>query len=184
MLHLLTGTPQSVQQQLVHQQIVQQLRNAVQAGLINPQLLNQHLTPAMLVTLQQLLQLQTVLQRLVTQEQVLKQNKVISSTSRHQQLEQLSLLINRTRQQIFHSQNQISHAQQSLPKPSGMDAATAAKDIGTGLINLSLAQKKEVNSATAHQVQQIAAQQAHQLKHSQQAITAPGEHRIIPMQNC
>ena len=173
-----TGTPQSVQQQIVHQQIVQQLRTAVQAGLINPQLLNQQLTPAMLVTLQQLLQLQTVLQRLIQQEQVLKQNKQLSNTTRHQQLDQLNQLITRTRHQIFQSQNQISAAQQSLPKPSGvLDAAATTKDIGVGLAQLSIqaAQKKELNAA-ALQAQQLAAvaAQAQQLKQAHQLNPATG----------
>lgn len=43
------GTPQ----QLVQQQLVKQLQMAVQAGLINPQLLNQNLNPNTIVMLQQ-----------------------------------------------------------------------------------------------------------------------------------
>ena len=147
----ISAAPQSVQQQLVHQQIVTQLRTAVQAGLINPQLLNQQLTPAMLVTLQQLLQLQTILQRLIAQEQVLQQNKTISSSNRQNQLEQLHLLIKRTKQQIEQNQMQISNAQQNLHKSvSNIGDGSTPKDISVGLASLGLQQKKEIPLQQPH----------------------------------
>ena len=107
-------TVQSVQQQLIQQQIVQQLQMAVQAGLISPQLLNQQLTPTMLVMLQQLLQLQQVLQRLVAQQSVIQQNRTINNSTRVHQLDQIHITIQRIKQQIVQQQQQIAQAQAAL----------------------------------------------------------------------
>ena len=116
----------SMQQQLIQQQIVQQLQMAVQAGLISPQLLNQQLTPSMLVMLQQLLQLQQVLQRLVQQQQVIQQNRALNPNQQRQQLEQVSVTIQKIRQQILQQQQQINQAQQALAKQQAPAATTPA----------------------------------------------------------
>ena len=114
----MTGT-QPVQQNILQQQqnIVQQLRMAVQAGLISPQLLNQQLTPNMLVMLQHLLQAQQLLQQLINQQQQLMQQKQrMNPLQYRQKLDQMNTFIQQVQQQIQQTQQQIRVAQQSLHK--------------------------------------------------------------------
>lgn len=111
----MTGN-QPVHQNMLHQQqqhIVQQLRMAVQAGLISPQLLNQQLTPNMLVMLQHLLQAQQVLQQLVNQQQQLQKQRM-NPLQQRQKLDQLGNYIQQVQQQIQTTQQNIKVAQQSL----------------------------------------------------------------------
>ena len=106
------STQNMVQQQAAQQQILQQLRLAVQSGLISPQLLNRQLPHNILVLLQQLLQLQNALQNLVQRQQFLQQNKVALSFPRPQ-LDQVSAMINQYKTQILNLQKQLQAAQQS-----------------------------------------------------------------------
>lgn len=113
-------TNNTVQQQMAQHQILQQLRMAVQAGLISPQLLNQQLPPPMLVLLQQLLQMQSGLQQLVTRQQILQQQNKGGGCggSNRQQMDQTLLTISRFKHQMLQLQQQIAQAQQNLPKPA------------------------------------------------------------------
>ena len=106
---LASTTVQQLQQQQAQQQqqIVQQLHMAVTAGLISPQLLNQQMTPTMLVMLQQLLQLQQMLQQLVSRQQLLMQQPSKSGSR-----QQLDATIQEIQQQILRQQQQIAAAQQ------------------------------------------------------------------------
>ena len=106
---LAATTVQQLQQQQAQQQqqIVQQLHMAVTAGLISPQLLNQQMTPTMLVMLQQLLQLQQMLQQLVSRQQLLMQQPSKSGSR-----QQLDATIQEIQQQILRQQQQIAAAQQ------------------------------------------------------------------------
>ncbi|CAH1795036.1 unnamed protein product [Owenia fusiformis] len=123
------NNPQMVHQQLQNQ-IVQQLRMAVQAGLINQSLLNQQLTPQMLTMLQHLLQLQAVLQRLLQQQQILQQQKNANPQQQRQQLGEIMLMIQKIKQQILSQQQSIAQAQQ----PEGPQGNQAMKqDVLTNL---------------------------------------------------
>ncbi|XP_064639340.1 trinucleotide repeat-containing gene 6C protein-like isoform X3 [Lineus longissimus] len=124
---------QSVQQQLVQHQLVQQLRMAVQAGLISPQILYQQFNTQMLSILQQLLQQQNILQRLMTQQQMI-QNKtpVNNPMAQRQQLEQVNLMIQKIKQQIVILQGQLTQAQQGYNKQAG---AGGMKDMQGGSPN-------------------------------------------------
>lgn len=156
----IAGT-QPVQQNMLHQQqqhIVQQLRMAVQAGLISPQLLNQQLTPNMLVMLQHLLQAQQVLQQLVNQQQQLLQKprmNPVNPIQQRQKLEQLSTYIQQVQQQIQTTQQNIKVAQQSLltkqqpsqlqqqpPQVSLASPADLQKDVNKDLQNDHLSMKE------------------------------------------
>ncbi|XP_060584662.1 trinucleotide repeat-containing gene 6C protein-like isoform X2 [Ruditapes philippinarum] len=102
----------AVHQQMAQQQILQQLRMAVQAGLISPQLLNQQLPAPVLVMLQQLLQQQQNLQQLITTQQMLQQPKVnMNPHVQRQQMESVASRINQIKQQILMLQKNISQAQ-------------------------------------------------------------------------
>ncbi|MCK5919834.1 MAG: hypothetical protein KAG66_02765 [Methylococcales bacterium] len=106
-------TQTMVQQQAAQQQILQQLRLAVQSGLISPQLLNQQLPHNILVMLQQLLQLQNALQNLMQRQQFLQQNKVSLNIPRPQ-LDQVSVMIGQYKNQILGLQKQLQAAQQTM----------------------------------------------------------------------
>ncbi|KAK2160609.1 hypothetical protein LSH36_129g01128 [Paralvinella palmiformis] len=128
-------------QQMIQAQIVQQLQMAVQAGLISPQLLNQHLTPAMLVMLQQLLQLQQLYQQLVAQQQVLQQNKAMAPPlHQRSQLEQVSLTITKIKQKIAQVQQALAkQAGCQQPAPAGIDPnKELLKDLQADISNLHL----------------------------------------------
>ncbi|KAK7507895.1 hypothetical protein BaRGS_00000860 [Batillaria attramentaria] len=108
------GTTQTmVQQQAAQQQILQQLRLAVQSGLISPHLLNRQLPHNILVMLQQLLQLQNSLQNLMQRQQFLHQNKVSLNIPRPQ-LDQVSVMITQCKSQILSLQKQLEQAQHQM----------------------------------------------------------------------
>lgn len=110
----LQGTTQNmVQQQAAQQQILQQLRLAVQSGLISPHLLNRQLPHNILVMLQQLLQLQNSLQNLMQRQQFLHQNKVSLNIPRPQ-LDQVSVMITQCKSQILSLQKQLEQAQHQM----------------------------------------------------------------------
>ncbi len=119
----------SVHQQFIQQHIVQQLQMAVQAGLISPKVLNQALTPAMLIILQQLLQLQQILQQLITQQQIIQQNRNVTPSQQRQQLEQIAHTIGKIQNKIQQTQQALAKAatQQQLANTS----ATPADDVNT-----------------------------------------------------
>ena len=110
----LSSQPVQQQQQMVQQQqLVQQLRLAVQAGLISPQTLNQPFSPQMLNILQQMLQSQAVLQRLNAQHQMITQSKTnVNPMTQRQQLEQVTLMSKKIKQQILQLQQQLAQSQQ------------------------------------------------------------------------
>ena len=108
-----TSNQTMVQQQAAQQQILQQLRLAVQSGLISPQLLNYQLPHNILVMLQQLLQLQNALQNLLQRQQFLQQNKVALNIPRPQ-LDQVSVMIGQYKAQIMNLQKQLQAAQQTM----------------------------------------------------------------------
>ncbi|XP_052791061.1 protein Gawky-like isoform X2 [Mya arenaria] len=102
----------AVHQQMAQQQILQQLRMAVQAGLISPQLLNRQLPTPVLVMLQQLLQQQQNLQQLITTQHMLQQNKLkMNPVVQRQQLEDVAGKVQLIKQQILHLQKNITAAQ-------------------------------------------------------------------------
>lgn len=102
-------------QQMAQQQILQQLRMAVQAGLISPQLLNQQLPAPVLVMLQQLLQQQQNLQQLITTQQMIQGQKVnMNPHVQRQQLDSVATRINQIKQQILLLQKNIAQAQNTL----------------------------------------------------------------------
>lgn len=107
------ATQTMVQQQAAQQQILQQLRLAVQSGLISPQLLNQQLPHNILVMLQQLLQLQNALQNLLQRQQFMQQNKVTLSIPRPQ-IDQVTGMIAQYKSQIVSLQKQLQQAQQQM----------------------------------------------------------------------
>ena len=123
---------QSMQQQLM-QQTVQQLRMAIQAGLISPKLLNQELTPNLRVMLHQLLQFLETHKQLVAQQQLLQQHLIqqkqqnpVMAHQLERQLEQVTLTVQHIKQQMARLQQQMAQAQTALPKQvPGSDTQTA-----------------------------------------------------------
>ena len=123
---------QSMQQQLM-QQTVQQLRMAIQAGLISPKLLNQELTPNLRVMLHQLLQFLETHKQLVAQQQLLQQHLIqqkqqnpLMAHQLERQLEQVTLTVQHIKQQMARLQQQMAGAQTALLKQaSGADAQAA-----------------------------------------------------------
>ncbi|KAI8796443.1 trinucleotide repeat-containing 6C protein-like isoform X1 [Biomphalaria glabrata] len=115
--------PQQQQQLLDQQQILDQLRQAVNNGFISPQLLNYQLPHNILVLLQQLLQLQSALQRMVAKHQQLTQQARATGSHGNAQVEQMAGIINSIKQQIITLQKQLQQAQSSLfstQKPPNM----------------------------------------------------------------
>ena len=103
------GAPSS-QQLLV---LVNQIHMAVQAGHLNPQILNQKLSPQTLVLLHELLNQIKVLQTLSQQQQQAVHSGAHLRGPPNQNLLQLSVKITQTKQQIQNLQNQIN-AQQGI----------------------------------------------------------------------
>ena len=102
----------TMQQQMAQQQILQQLRMAVQAGLISPQLLNRQLPTPVLVMLQQLLQQQQNLQQLITTQHMLQQNKLkMNPILNRQQSDEVANKVQIIKQQILLLQKNITAAQ-------------------------------------------------------------------------
>lgn len=105
----------AAQVQMAQQQILHQLRLAVQAGLISPQLLNQQLPAPVLVLLQKLLQAQHNLQQLITTQSLLQQGGIkLAPQVQRVQLDQVTHNINAVKQQILLLQKNITAAQNSL----------------------------------------------------------------------
>lgn len=138
----------AVHQHMAQQQILQQLRMSVQAGLISPQLLNQKLPTPVLVMLQELLQQQQNLQQLISTQQMLQTPKVnMNPLVQRQQLEQVNTRINQIKQQILMIQRNITQAQNSLQNKSQSQqqqapnpADNAESSLQNELNNLSLSQ--------------------------------------------
>ena len=94
--------------------LVQQIQMAVQAGHLNPQILNQPLAPQTLVLLSQLLQQIKVLQQLSQQQAMAAMSRPGSQGPMgSQMLQQLVPQMNKTKQQIASLQQQIA-TQQAL----------------------------------------------------------------------
>ena len=132
----------AVQQHMAQQQILQQLRLSVQAGLISPQLLNQQLPPHMLVMLQQLLQQQQNLQHHIATQQMLQQPKAgMNVMVQKQQLEQVAQRISSIKQQILHIHRSISQAQAALQNKNSQSQQQSEQNesnLSTDLSNLNL----------------------------------------------
>lgn len=104
-----------INQERAQQQILQQLKIAVQVGLISPQLLNQQLPTSVLVMLQQLLQQQQNLQQLITTQTMLQQPNVKMTPQMHRiQLDQVNQSMNATKHQILMLRKNITAAQNTL----------------------------------------------------------------------
>lgn len=99
------------QQQLKH--MVQQIQLAVQAGHLNPQILNQPLSPETLQLLYQLLQQIKILHTL--QMQALQQ---LNKTNNHQASATVNVHIATTKQKIVEYQNRIAQQQATFLKES------------------------------------------------------------------
>merc|ERR1712018_852249 len=96
-------TSQPSAQQL--RMLVQQIQMAVQAGHLNPQILNQPLAPQTLVLLNQLLQ---QIKNLTNHQNILNQQKSMGNSNN---LLSVSVDITKTKQEIQNLQNQISAQQ-------------------------------------------------------------------------
>ncbi|KAK3864155.1 hypothetical protein Pcinc_030143 [Petrolisthes cinctipes] len=92
--------------------LMQHIQMAVQAGYLNPQILNQPLAPSTLMLLNSMLTQINVLQKF-SQQQALWQAQAHISKNSSQSLLQLNINIAKTKQQIQNLQNQIA-AQQAL----------------------------------------------------------------------
>ena len=104
------NTPALQQQQ--QQQILAQLRQAVNNGYISPQLLNYQLPHDILVSLQQLLQLQQARQSVMNKMQELRRNR--QNPQMQQKLEQMPSIINNINQQISALQTKLQQAQAEI----------------------------------------------------------------------
>ena len=106
------GSNQPSAQQL--KLLVQQIQMAVQAGHLNPQILNQPLAPQTLVLLNQLLQ---QIKNLTNHQNILNQQK---SMGNNNSLLSVSVDITKTKQEIQNLQNQISAQQATYLKSQSM----------------------------------------------------------------
>ena len=107
-----SGSNQPSAQQL--KLLVQQIQMAVQAGHLNPQILNQPLAPQTLVLLNQLLQ---QIKNLTNHQSILKQQQSMGNSNT---LLSVSVDITKTKQEIQNLQNQISAQQATYLKSQGM----------------------------------------------------------------
>ena len=121
--------PQPQQQQQPGQQpsaqqlrlLVQQIQMAVQAGHLNPQILNQPLAPQTLILLNQLLQQIKQLQQLQSQHMNASRSGNVNNTA----LMGVTVKITQTKQMISNLQNQISAQQANyLKNPQGMQQSS------------------------------------------------------------
>ena len=101
--------------------LVQQIQMAVQAGHLNPQILNQPLAPQTLISLNQLLQQIKTLQTLQQQHSMAQSQKPMGGNS--SSLLAVSVNITKTKQNIQNLQNQISAQQAAYLKSQQMTAA-------------------------------------------------------------
>merc|ERR1712061_577607 len=113
------GASQPSAQQL--RMLVQQIQMAVQAGHLNPQILNQPLAPQTLILLNQLLQQIKTLQTL-QQNHTLAQFQKGMTNSR--ELLSISVNITKTKQHITNLQNQISAQQATYLKSQNMGSGS------------------------------------------------------------
>lgn len=108
-------TSQPSAQQL--RMLVQQIQMAVQAGHLNPQILNQPLAPQTLILLNQLLQQIKTLQTLQQNHTMAQANKSMTNS---RELLSISVNITKTKQHITNLQNQISAQQANYLKSQNM----------------------------------------------------------------
>jgi trinucleotide repeat-containing gene 6 protein len=101
--------------------LVQQIQMAVQAGHLNPQILNQPLAPQTLISLNQLLQQIKTLQTLQQQHSMAQSQKPMGGNSSG--LLAVSVNITKTKQNIQNLQNQISAQQAAYLKSQQMPSA-------------------------------------------------------------
>ena len=97
--------------------LVQQIQMAVQAGHLNPQILNQPLAPQTLILLNQLLQQIKTLQTLQQSHSVAQSQKPMNNS---RELLSISVNITKTKQHITNLQNQISAQQATYLKSQNM----------------------------------------------------------------
>ena len=108
--------------------LVQQIQMAVQAGHLNPQILNQPLAPQTLISLNQLLQQIKTLQQLQQQHSMAQSQKPMGGNS--SSLLAVSVNITKTKQNIQNLQNQISAQQAAYLKSQQMPAAPPQPPLG------------------------------------------------------
>lgn len=141
MPNTMTQQPRQPQQQQPQQQppssqpsaqqlriLVQQIQMAVQAGHLNPQILNQPLAPQTLISLNQLLQQIKTLQSLQQQHSMAQSQKPMGGNS--SSLLAVSVNITKTKQNIQNLQNQISAQQAAYLKSQPMQAAPPHQQLG------------------------------------------------------
>ena len=121
-----SGSNQPSAQQL--KLLVQQIQMAVQAGHLNPQILNQPLAPQTLVLLNQLLQ---QIKNLTNHQNILNQQKSMGNSNN---LLSVSVDITKTKQEIQNLQNQISAQQATyLKQTQGMPPMPPQQSGSSGL---------------------------------------------------
>ena len=120
-----SGSNQPSAQQL--KLLVQQIQMAVQAGHLNPQILNQPLAPQTLVLLNQLLQ---QIKNLTNHQNILNQQKSMGNSNT---LLSVSVDITKTKQEIQNLQNQISAQQATYLKSQGMPPMPPQQSGNSGL---------------------------------------------------
>ena len=120
-----SGSNQPSAQQL--KLLVQQIQMAVQAGHLNPQILNQPLAPQTLVLLNQLLQ---QIKNLTNHQNILNQQKSMGNSNT---LLTVSVDITKTKQEIQNLQNQISAQQATYLKSQGMPPMPPQPSGGTNM---------------------------------------------------
>ena len=120
-----SGPSQPSAQQL--KLLVQQIQMAVQAGHLNPQILNQPLAPQTLVLLNQLLQ---QIKNLTNHQNILNQQKSMGNSNT---LLSVSVDITKTKQEIQNLQNQISAQQATYLKSQGMPPMPPQTSGSTGM---------------------------------------------------
>ena len=109
--------------------LVQQIQMAVQAGHLNPQILNQPLAPQTLILLNQLLQQIKTLQTLQQSHSVAQSQKPMNNS---RELLSISVNITKTKQHITNLQNQISAQQATYLKSQNMGGQGGGNSAGSG----------------------------------------------------
>ena len=111
--------------------LLQQIHMAVQAGFLNPQILNQPLAPQTLISLSQLLQQIRTLQQLQQQHSI-----VLSQTSTGSNIALLDVSVNiaNTKQNIQNLHSQISSQQAAYLKSQQMPAVPPQSAIGASFL--------------------------------------------------
>lgn len=134
----------NVPQNSMQYTILHQLRLAVQAGLIGPDLLTRELPTPVLVMIQQLLQHQQNLQHLISSQHMLQQPNVkVAPHIQRLQLEQVAQKINATKQQILLLTKKIQSAHLGMTgktpsqQPQQQQQSDSADNTLPGDINLS-----------------------------------------------